>query len=516
MKLSHSLLFILHVGLASFSYSQDTDNDLVTDFFDLDTDNDGILDQDEKYCDNALVANSISGVGAFQDQVYLFDWTSPMFVDGIQNGDYQMFILPDGSTITATFSSVTGIGNLFPTDMPWTWQLIGGAYNSSGIKENLFTSPSPSTDIHFTITFVGVNTAGQNFLLDLFAMETETLATNHAKEEISWVTNGQPWSVFESYSGGGVFVQPTADSLVCINTLGTGNSIYCSRNANVLSVNVVALNGNQEGIVLGFRVPCDTDQDGVYNYMDLDSDNDLCNDASEAYFDDSFDSNQDGTFGGVVTSSDVDTDGLVIGAGYPGSNSDVLNFGGVACPSFLPIELTSFLGNCGYNGVSLEWTTNSEVNSDFFRLDYSLNGNDWTTINQQNASGFSNEVRNYNYFHLTHQSEPLYYRLSQFDYDGASKVYPIISVNCTSSNELSVHVNNEQKQITIYNREELHYDFGNIEVIDYLGREVLNYNVVFDKDKIIIDYSNTQIQSGYYFIRITANNEKLYLSKNLF
>ncbi|WOD42566.1 gliding motility-associated C-terminal domain-containing protein [Hwangdonia lutea] len=68
---------------------------------------------------------------------------------------------------------------------------------------------------------------------------------------------------------------------------------------------------------------CDTDDDGIPNYKDIDSDNDGCPDANEAYSDSNADSNSDGTYGGVVGASEVNPDGTVIAATYPGTNNNV-------------------------------------------------------------------------------------------------------------------------------------------------------------------------------------------------
>jgi hypothetical protein len=57
-------------------------------------------------------------------------------------------------------------------------------------------------------------------------------------------------------------------------------------------------------IVLG----CDNDNDGIPNYLDLDSDNDGCFDTNEAYGS-MVDTNGDGTYGGITGTAQVDTSG---------------------------------------------------------------------------------------------------------------------------------------------------------------------------------------------------------------
>ncbi len=67
----------------------------------------------------------------------------------------------------------------------------------------------------------------------------------------------------------------------------------------------------------------DTDGDGIVDRLDLDSDNDGCADANEAYNSTTADSNGDGTYGDVVGPAETNPDGTVIAASYPGTNANV-------------------------------------------------------------------------------------------------------------------------------------------------------------------------------------------------
>lgn len=75
------------------------------------------------------------------------------------------------------------------------------------------------------------------------------------------------------------------------------------------------------GILNSTYVIADTDGDGIYNAIELDSDNDLCNDVIEAGY---LDSNNDGLLGGL-TPPTVDTKGLVTsGMGYGNPNANYI------------------------------------------------------------------------------------------------------------------------------------------------------------------------------------------------
>ncbi|MCF6130014.1 T9SS type B sorting domain-containing protein [Flavobacterium sp. AS60] len=75
------------------------------------------------------------------------------------------------------------------------------------------------------------------------------------------------------------------------------------------------------GIIKPIYVLADTDADGIYNAIELDSDNDLCNDVIEAGY---LDSNTDGLLGGT-TPPTINNNGVVTsGIGYGNPNPDYI------------------------------------------------------------------------------------------------------------------------------------------------------------------------------------------------
>ena len=78
-----------------------------------------------------------------------------------------------------------------------------------------------------------------------------------------------------------------------------------------------ALETTPDSGVLNYTL-ANTDADGIFNYIELDSDNDLCNDVIEAGY---LDSNGDGLLGGIVPPTVNPTNGIVTsGTGYGNPN----------------------------------------------------------------------------------------------------------------------------------------------------------------------------------------------------
>ena len=89
-----------------------------------------------------------------------------------------------------------------------------------------------------------------------------------------------------------------------------------------------------------------------------------------------------------------------------------------SCASVFPVSLLSFEAILNQDeSVSLEWITAQEVNSDYFEVEYSIDGEIFMPIGKVIAGGNTNEK---SYYHFAHEPEQSmnYYRLRQVDIDG--------------------------------------------------------------------------------------------------
>lgn len=105
-----------------------------------------------------------------------------------------------------------------------------------------------------------------------------------------------------------------------------------------------------------------------------------------------------------------------------------------AMPSPLPVELISFKATKISNDqVQLQWSTASEKDNDFFTIERSQDGTNFTEIKRVKGAGNCSVTRNY----TTNDKEPKvgvnYYRLSQTDYDGTTELLKVISINMDNS-----------------------------------------------------------------------------------
>jgi hypothetical protein len=105
----------------------------------------------------------------------------------------------------------------------------------------------------------------------------------------------------------------------------------------------------------------------------------------------------------------------------------------------LPIQLTEFKGLCKGDSRDLTWKTASETNNDFFTIESSKNGLNWTFVAKVPGSGNSNIEKSYSFNDDTPGSV-LYYRLTQTDFNGQFKTFDPIVVNCSDISEKSISI----------------------------------------------------------------------------
>ena len=95
----------------------------------------------------------------------------------------------------------------------------------------------------------------------------------------------------------------------------------------------------------------------------------------------------------------------------------------------LPVDLLYFNAQKDGGNVELFWATASEHNNDYFVIEKSVNGIDWTQLATIKGQESSYVETRYSVIDDGIYSEIMYYRLSQVDIDGEKKIYPIISIH---------------------------------------------------------------------------------------
>jgi hypothetical protein len=115
----------------------------------------------------------------------------------------------------------------------------------------------------------------------------------------------------------------------------------------------------------------------------------------------------------------------------------------------LPVELSYFEGIAYPELNILKWATESEKDASHFVVERSTDGENWTYVGIKSAAGNSNEIQNYSYIDAFKDFEIHYYRLIQYDIDGAFDVYgPIMLDNTRKLKKIIKWVNSMGQEVS--------------------------------------------------------------------
>ena len=180
----------------------------------------------------------------------------------------------------------------------------------------------------------------------------------------------------------------------------------------------------------------------------------------------------------------------------------------------LPISLVSFNGDCNSSTIDLKWTTASESNNKMFFIEESQDAKNWVTIRTVSGSGNSNTNKNYAETVSSNFSAGSYFRLTQVDFNGNSKSFDPIFVNCEQSfsNEVSIMPNPvvDMANVTIGSSVEMDV---NMTLFSSAGQILFAQKIKVNKGSNSIRLDMSALPSGAYHLNIT-NNKKIELTGN--
>lgn len=177
----------------------------------------------------------------------------------------------------------------------------------------------------------------------------------------------------------------------------------------------------------------------------------------------------------------------------------------------LPIELLNFNAVPDGENVNVTWETKMEVNNNYFTIERSQDGYNFTELAKVNSKGIhgnSNSVLNYETVDTKPFSGVSYYRLKQTDYNNNYTYFNVVSVDFDKKSFVSVFPNPASNNLFVKVSDD--YDNANMKFIDALGREVLAQTI----HSSIKNYINTgDLTSAMYQVIITKTNGEVSKTK---
>ena len=164
----------------------------------------------------------------------------------------------------------------------------------------------------------------------------------------------------------------------------------------------------------------------------------------------------------------------------------------------LPVTWQSFDATLIGSRVKLDWVTASEQNNEYFTVERSQNGTDWTTVEKVKGAGNSDGALSYTAFDEAPLSGTSFYRIRQTDIDGKISYTDtrVIKNSSAAKNSISVFpVPNAGNSITISGiQANGHHE---LTVLNSGGAPI--YNAKLKRNQVELPV----LKPGLYFIKIT-------------
>ena len=151
----------------------------------------------------------------------------------------------------------------------------------------------------------------------------------------------------------------------------------------------------------------------------------------------------------------------------------------------------------------LKWQTATELNNDYFDIQRSHDGVNWSSLDRIEGAGNSSEERDYNWIDYSPLTGVSYYRLKQVDFDGTYEFSPIRSVFTENIHELFVYPNPASDVISV--RVPKH-DSNELIVRDITGRIVYSRILNVSDTELIIPVQ--RFAKGVFFIQLGNYSQK--------
>ena len=177
----------------------------------------------------------------------------------------------------------------------------------------------------------------------------------------------------------------------------------------------------------------------------------------------------------------------------------------------LPVKLESFTGKTGYKAaVNLYWKTSSEINSAYFIVERSVDGQTYSPVTKIFSSGSAGLGATYIATDNLPANGTNFYRLKMVDNDGSFEYSSIVKI--TAKNEMdktmaiaSAHADGSVIRMNIYSNDAKTISLA---VLDATGKLLLNNTVAINKGLNLITKSIT-LPKGVYHISLLTGEEKI-------
>ncbi|MEO0899755.1 MAG: T9SS type A sorting domain-containing protein [Bacteroidota bacterium] len=184
------------------------------------------------------------------------------------------------------------------------------------------------------------------------------------------------------------------------------------------------------------------------------------------------------------------------------------------CSSFsLPVEFLDFEAQFqSPNKVKLDWSTASEVNSDFFEVERTQDLTLWQKVGKVQSAGNSSTLKSYSFKDPVSFNGRYYYRLKQVDLDGAYSYSETVSIDVET---LPMEVYPNPASDMLYVSTQYLSDSYNklrLDILDMQGKVYQRLSVSPSADKAV-EIPISELRPGIYTVRLSGGVNEVWTKR---
>jgi len=170
----------------------------------------------------------------------------------------------------------------------------------------------------------------------------------------------------------------------------------------------------------------------------------------------------------------------------------------------LPLDWVSFTGQAEGNTVNLQWATDHSVDNNYFDIERSTNGTDFSSIGElsdQDSSGYAAGVTLYHFTDPNPSKGNDFYRIMEVDKDGQQSWSSVLEVSIGNA-ATGIHLQNNPvaNQVTLVNNGQILIQ--RMQVLDISGKVLIDQAPYSTNS--VLQLSTSNLPSGYYLLRVSA------------
>lgn len=166
-----------------------------------------------------------------------------------------------------------------------------------------------------------------------------------------------------------------------------------------------------------------------------------------------------------------------------------------------PVELTSFTARPLGKAAELQWATATETNNDYFSIEHSTDGRQFTEVGRVSGFGTTQKEHRYTFMHHSPAAGLNYYRLNQHDFDGGHEYSKIQTVVFEEESSWTVRPTLAHEFVTV---EWVSAPGGDsiIEAFNLSGQKVYAHKAPAQSAKLRIPVESWQ--PGMYWVQVRS------------